>query len=71
MIGGIQVFLPHSLGEAEIYVADATIAEAGQLAETVREALEQTLEVAQEEKEMSILRNGSMLSTRKLRKLQH
>jgi hypothetical protein len=29
MIGGIQVFLPHSLGEAEICVVEATIEEVG------------------------------------------
>jgi hypothetical protein len=37
--------------EAEICVAEAATAEAGQPAETVREELEQTLEAAQEEKE--------------------
>jgi hypothetical protein len=41
MIGGIQIFLPFSQGEAEICVADAATTEAGQLAETVREELEQ------------------------------
>jgi len=50
MIGGIQIFLPHSLEEVEIYITNAT-AGAGQPAETVRGALEQTLEVAQEEEE--------------------
>jgi len=51
MIGGIQVFLPHSLGEAKIYVADVATTEVGQPAKTVREALEQTLEAAQEKRE--------------------
>ena len=39
MIGGIQVFLPHSLGEEEIYVTyiGAATTEVGQLAETVKE----------------------------------
>ena len=52
MIGGIQVFLPYSLGEVEIYVADATTAEERQLAETVREKLEQVFETTQAEKEV-------------------
>jgi hypothetical protein len=51
MIGGIHVFLPHSLGEVEIYAIDAAIAEAGQPTEIVREALEQTLEVAKAKRE--------------------
>jgi hypothetical protein len=51
MIGGIQIFLPLAQGEAEICVADAATAEVGQPAGTVREALEQTLEVAQEKRE--------------------
>jgi hypothetical protein len=38
MIGGIQVFLPHSIGEAEIFVAHAAT-EVGQLVETVKEEL--------------------------------
>jgi hypothetical protein len=29
MIGGIQVFLPHSLGEVEIFVVEEATAEAG------------------------------------------
>jgi hypothetical protein len=36
MIGGIQIFLPFAQEEAEICVADAATAEAGQLAETVK-----------------------------------
>jgi hypothetical protein len=73
MIGGIQIFLPFAQEEAEICVADveAATAEAGQPVETVREELEKTLEAAQEEEKMSILRSGSILSARKLRKLQH
>jgi hypothetical protein len=51
MIGGIEIFLPFSQEEAEVCVVDAATAEAGQPAETVREALEQTLEAAQEEEE--------------------
>jgi hypothetical protein len=48
MIGGIQVFLPLSQEEAEIYVAGAATTEE-QSAETVKEELEQTLEAAQVE----------------------
>jgi hypothetical protein len=51
MIGGIQIFLPFGQEEEEIYVADATTTEVGQPAETIREALEQTLEVAQAKRE--------------------
>jgi hypothetical protein len=52
MIGGIEIFLPFSQEEAKICVVDATIAEEGQLAETVREEeLEQTLEADQEDDE--------------------
>jgi hypothetical protein len=47
MIGGIQIFLPHSPEEAKVYVADevATTRER-QPALTVKEELEQTLETA-------------------------
>jgi hypothetical protein len=51
MIGGIEILLPFSQEEAEIYVAvdKATTTEEGQLAETVREnELEQISEAAQE-----------------------
>jgi hypothetical protein len=60
MIGGIQVFLPFSQEEVEIFIADveAATTEAGQPAETVREALEQMSEAAQEKEKMSILRNA-------------
>jgi hypothetical protein len=58
-------------GEAEICVADAATTEAGQPAETVREALEQIWKLPKKKRRMSILRSGSMLSARKLRKLQH
>jgi hypothetical protein len=53
MIGGIGIFLPFAQEEAEICVADveAATTEAGQPAETVKEALEQTLEAAQAEEE--------------------
>jgi hypothetical protein len=53
MIGGIQVFLLFSTEEAKVCVADVEEAttEAGQPAETVREALEKTLEAAHEEEE--------------------
>jgi hypothetical protein len=50
MIRKIQVFLPHSLWEAEICVTEVATAEAGQPAETVREELEQTWEASQEQK---------------------
>jgi hypothetical protein len=50
MIGGIQIFVPFSKEEVEICVVDVAT-EAGQPSETVKEALEQTWEVAQEEKE--------------------
>jgi len=39
MIGGIEIFLPLSPGEAEICVVDETTTE-GQLVETVKEGLE-------------------------------
>ena len=53
MIGGIQVFLPPSLEEANVCVEDeAEIAREGQLAETVRkEELEHVFEAAQAEEE--------------------
>jgi hypothetical protein len=44
MIGGIEIFLPLAQEEAEICVADAATTE-GQLAETVREELEQILKL--------------------------
>jgi hypothetical protein len=50
MIGGIEIFLPLAQEEAEICVVDATTTE-GQLAETVTEELEQTLEAAQADEE--------------------
>ena len=52
MIGGIQVFLPHSPVEANEGVADATIA-GGQPTETVKEEeeMEQTLMFSQGEEE--------------------
>ena len=50
MIWEIEIFLPFFQRKAEIGVADATI-EAWQPDETVREALEQTLEVAQAKRE--------------------
>jgi hypothetical protein len=72
MIGGIGIFLPLNPGEEKFCVVDDA-AEERQPTETVREKeLEQVLETAQaEEKKMSILRSVSMLSARKLRKLQH
>jgi hypothetical protein len=52
MIGGIQIFLPLSLEEAKVCVADeATTSRERQLAETVKEELEQVFETAQVEKE--------------------
>jgi hypothetical protein len=74
MIGGIQIFLPHSPEEAKVCVADeAATAEVGQPAETVKEELEQVFEKLpkQKKKKMSILRNGSIFSARKLKRLQH
>jgi hypothetical protein len=53
MIGGIQIFLPHSLVEAEISIAnvEATTTEARQPAVTVgKEGLEHIFEATQEEK---------------------
>jgi hypothetical protein len=53
MIGGIQIFLPHSPEEAKVCVADeATTTEVGQLAETVRKKnWSRYLEAAQAEEE--------------------
>jgi hypothetical protein len=52
MIGGIGIFLPHSPVEAEICVAyEATTIEERQPAMTIKEELEQVLEVAQAEEE--------------------
>jgi mannitol/fructose-specific phosphotransferase system IIA component len=66
MIGGIQIFLPHSPVEARECVADAATTER-QPAETVKEEeeVEQTLMFSQgEEDEHS--KNGSKFSARKL-----
>jgi hypothetical protein len=46
MIGGIQIFLPFSRGEAKICVADATTTEEGQPVGTVKEGLEQISEAS-------------------------
>jgi hypothetical protein len=52
MIGGIQIFLPHSPEEAKVYVADeAATTRERQPAETVKEELEQVFETAQAEEE--------------------
>jgi hypothetical protein len=68
-LGEFKIFLPFAQEEAEVCVAYATTIEAGQPAETVREALEQTIwRLPKKKKRMSILRNGSMLSARKIEK---
>jgi hypothetical protein len=53
MIGGIQIFLPFSQGEAEVCVIDGAATVAEQSAVTIRkeEGLEQTLEAAQADEE--------------------
>jgi hypothetical protein len=67
IIGGIEIFLPlRSVGD-KTCVADAATVE-GQPTETVmEEEVEQPLMIAQAEKEMSIPRNGSNFSARKLK----
>jgi hypothetical protein len=73
MIGGIQVFLPHSLGEANICVADVATREADSQLRLSKKNWSRYLRLPKPKKKMSILRSGSMLSARKLkrRKLQH
>jgi hypothetical protein len=51
MIGGIGIFLPCAEEEVEICVADGETTEQSQLTMTVKEELEQTLDVAQAEEE--------------------
>jgi hypothetical protein len=51
MIGGIEIFLPLSPEEAEIYVTDATTTEEQSVVTIRKEELEQTLEAAQADEE--------------------
>jgi hypothetical protein len=68
MIGGIQIFLPGSPVEVRVCVAEVATTER-QLVVTVKKW--SRYQRLPKQRKMSILRNGSTFSARKLRRLQH
>jgi hypothetical protein len=67
MIGGIEIFLPHSPGEAKTCDADETVAEIHPAVNVMKKKFKKTLMSIPSEEWKSIPRNVSTVSARKLK----